>query len=116
MVLRNVSDQMVCNVAGHTVRNVSESGSEGVPKTDSDSGSEMVRNGAEQVRNVSGQVCSETVRNVSGRKLSDIGGFRTRVRNVSGSGSEMVPDVGHQVPMVSDVGGQVSLVPDVGGQ
>ena len=38
MVLRNVSDQMLCNVAEHA--------------------SEMVRNVAEQVRNVSGQVSS----------------------------------------------------------
>ena len=45
MVLRNVSDQMLCNVAEHA--------------------SEMVRNVAEQVRNVSGQVCSEMIRNVS---------------------------------------------------
>ena len=58
MVLRNVSDQMLCKVAEHA--------------------SEMVRNVAEQVR----------------------------VRNVSGSGSEMVPDVGHQVPHVGrQVGG-----------
>ena len=54
MVLRNVSDQMFCNVAEHA--------------------SDLVRNVPEQVR------------------------------NVSGSGSGMVPDVGHQVP---DVGGQV---------
>ena len=66
MVLRNVPDQMLCNVAEHA--------------------SEMVRNVAEQVSNV--------------------GGFTTRVRNVSGSGSGMVPDVGHQVPLVPDVGGQ----------
>ena len=83
MVLRKVSDQMLCNVAEHA--------------------SEMVRNVAEQVRNVSGQVCSETIRNVSDRKASYVGGFRTRVRNVSDSGSGMVPDIGHQV---SDVGGQ----------
>ena len=87
MVLRNVSDQMLCNVAEHA--------------------SEMVRNVAEQVRNVSGQVCSEMIRNVSDRKLSSVGGFRTRVRNVSDSGSGMVPDVGHQVPLLTDVGGQV---------
>ena len=93
MVLRNVSDQMLCNVAEHA--------------------SEMVRNVAEQVRNVSGQVCSEMVRNVSDRKLSNVEGFSTRVRNVAGSGSEMVPDVGHQVP---DFGGHVSLVSDVGWQ
>ena len=91
VVLRNVSDQMLCNVAGH--------------------GSEMVRNVAEQVsselvRNVSGQVSSEMIRNVSDRKLCNVGGFTTRVRNVSGSGSEMVPDVGHQ--LVSDVGGQLT--------
>ena len=49
--------------------------------------SELVRNVAEElVRNVSGHVSSETV----------------RVRNVSGSGSGTVPDVG--------------LLPDVGGQ
>ena len=66
MVLRNVSDKMLCNVAGHD--------------------SEMVRNVAEQVSNV--------------------GGFRVRVRNVSESGSEMVPNVGHHVSLLTDVGGQ----------
>ena len=86
MVLRNVPDQMLCNVAEHA--------------------SEKVRNVAEQVRNVSGQVCSDMIRNVSDRKLWNVGGFRVRVRNVSGSGSEMVPNVGHQVELVSDVGGQ----------
>ena len=78
MVLRNVSDQMLCNVAGH--------------------GSEMVRNVAEQVS-------PEMVRNVSGQ-VSNVGGFRVRVRNVSGSGSVMVPNVGHHVPLLTDVGGQ----------
>ena len=86
-MLRNVSDQMLCNVAEHA--------------------SEMVRNVAEQVRNVSGQVSSEMIRNVSDRKLCNVGGFRVRVRNVSGSGSVMVPNVGHQVSLVPDVGGQV---------
>ncbi len=76
IVVRNVSDQMLCNVAEHA--------------------SEMVRNVAEQVRNVSGQVSSEMIRNVSGRKLCNFGWFRVRVRNVSGSGSGMVPNVGHQ--------------------
>ena len=85
MVLRNVSDHMLCNVAGH--------------------GSEMVRNVAEQVssemvRNVSGQVS-----NVGGQ-VSNVGGFRVRVRNVSGSGSVMVPDVGRHGSLLSDVGGQ----------
>ena len=84
MVLRNVSDQMLCNVAGHV--------------------SEMVRNVAEQVsaelvRNVSGQVS-----NVGGQ-VSNVGGFRVRVRNVSGSGSVKVPNVGHHVPLLTDVGG-----------
>ena len=78
MVLRNVSDQMLCNVAGH--------------------GSEMVRNVAEQVS-------PEMVRNLSGQ-VSNVGGFRVRVRNVSGSGSVKVPNVGHHVPLVPDVGGQ----------
>ena len=82
MVLRNVSDQMLCNVAEHA--------------------SEMVRNVAEQVSNVSGQVCSEMIRNVSDRNPSNVGGFTTRVRNVSGSGSEMVRNVSGQV---SSVGG-----------
>ena len=91
MVLRNVSDQMLCNVAGHD--------------------SEMVRNVAEQVsselvRNVSGQVSVEMVRNASDRKLSNVGGFRVRVRNVSGSGSVMVPNTGHHVSLLTDVGGQ----------
>ena len=86
MVLRNVSDQMLCNVAEHA--------------------SEMVRNVAEQVRNVSGQVSSEMIRNVSDRKLCNVGGFGVRVRNVSGSGSVLVPNVGHHVPLVPDVGGQ----------
>ena len=79
MVVRNVSDQMLCNVAEHA---------------------------ADMVRNVAEQVCSWMIRNVSDRKLSNVGGFTTRVRNVSGSGSGMVPDVGHQVPLVPDVGGQ----------
>ena len=86
MVVRNVSDQMLCNVAEHA--------------------SETVRNVAEQVRNVSVQVSSCMIRNVSDRKLSNVGGFVTRVRNVAGSGSGMVPDVGHQGPLVPDVGGQ----------
>ena len=86
MVLRNVSDQMLCNVAEHAA--------------------DMVRNVAEQVQNVAGQVCSEMIRNVPDRKLSNVGGFTTRVRNVSDSGSGMVPDVGHHVPLVPDVGGQ----------
>ena len=86
MVLRNVSDQMLCNVAEHA--------------------SEMVRNVAEQVRNVSGQVSSEMIRNVSDRKLCNVGGFRTRVRNVSGSGSGMVPGVGRQLGLLPNVGGQ----------
>ena len=98
MVLRNVSDQMLCNVAEHAsemVRNVAEQVS-----------SELVRNVSGQVSNVGGQVSVEMVRNVSGRKLCNVGGFTTRVRNVSDSGSEMVPNVGHQVPLVSDIGGQ----------
>ena len=78
MVLRNVSDQMLCNVAGLD--------------------SEMVRNVAEQVS-------SEMVRNVSGQ-VSNVGGFRVRVRNVSDSGSVMVPDVGWHGSLLSDVGGQ----------
>ena len=85
MVFRNVSDQMLCNVAEHAV--------------------DMVRNVAEQVRNVSGQVCSDMIRNISDRKLSNVGGFRVRVRNVSGSGFMMVPNVGHHVPLLTDVGG-----------
>ena len=74
MVLRNVSDQMLCKVAGldsEMVRNVAEQVS-----------SEMVGNVSGQVSNVGGQV-------------SNVGGFRVRVRNVSGSGSVKVPDVGH---------------------
>ncbi len=91
MVLRNVSDQMLCNVAEH------------------DSG--MVRNVAEQVsselvRNVPGQVSSEMIQNVSDRKLCNVGRFRVQVRNVSESGSVKVPNVGHHVPLLPDVGGQ----------
>ena len=98
MVLRNVSDQMLCNVAEHDsemVRNVAEQVS-----------SEMVRNVSGQVSNVGGQISSEMVRNVSGRKLCNVGGFRVRVRNVSGSGFVKVPNVGHHVPLLTDVGGQ----------
>ncbi len=66
MVLRNVSDQMLCHVAGHD--------------------SEVVRNVAEQV--------------------SHVGRFRVRVRNVSGSESEMVPDIGWHGSLLTNVGGQ----------
>ena len=63
MVVRNVSDQMLCNVAGFTVRNVAESVS---PET---------------VRNVSGQVS-----NVGGFMVPDVGHLnRTRPRNVADS-------------------------------
>ena len=73
MVVRNVSDQTVCNVAGF---------------------------GAELVRNVAEHVSSETVRNVPGQLVSNVGGFK--VRNVSDSGSGMVPDVvGHGANFMS---------------
>ncbi len=74
-----------------------------VPRNDSD---QLVRNVSGQVSNVGGQVSSEMVRNVSGRKLCNVGGFRVRVRNVSGSGSVKVSDVGHHVPLLTDVGAQ----------
>ena len=76
MVLRNVSEELVRNVAEHV--------------------------SSELVCNVAGFV-SELVRNVSGQLVSNVGGFRVRVRNVSVSGSGMVPDVGRLLP---DVGGQ----------
>ena len=69
MLLSNVSD-LVRNVVEHKVCNVAEF----------------------TVRNVSGQL----VRNVSGQ-VSNVGGF-VRVRNVSVSGSEVVPDVGRLPP------------------
>ena len=56
---------------------------------------ELVRNVAEHV--------SELVRNVSGQ-VPDVGEFKSRVRNVSVSGS-VPPDVGR---LLTDVGGQVS--------
>ena len=65
---------------------------------------ELVRNVAEHLS--SGTVCNVaefTVRNVSGQLVSNVGGFTVRVRNVSVSGSGMVPDVGRLLP---DVGGQ----------
>jgi len=64
---------------------------------------ELVRNVAEHVVcNVAGFVY-ELVRNVSGELVSNVGGFKVRVRNVSVSGSELVPDVGR---LLTDVGSQ----------
>ena len=73
-VAEHVCSEMVCNVAGFTVRNVS----------------------GQLVRNVSGQV-------------SNVGGFPTRVRNVSVSGSEMVPDVGLLTGVVGQSTNLISL-------
>ena len=65
--------------------------------------SELVRNVAEHtVCNVAGQL----VRNVSGHLVSNVGGFTVRLRNVSGSGSGMVPGVGRQLGLLPNVGGQ----------
>ncbi len=78
MVVRNVYDQILCNVAG---------------------------NGSEMVRNVAEQVSPEMVRNVS-EQVSNVEGFRVRVRHVSGSDSVMVSDVGWHGSLLTDVGGQ----------
>ena len=98
MLLRNVSE-LVRNVAEHV-------SSEMVPDVGWLVSSETVcKVAGHLVRNVSGSDSSETVRNVSGQ-VSNVGGFRVRVRNVSGSGPVMVPNVGHHVPLLTDVGGQ----------
>ncbi len=64
---------------------------------------ELVRNVAEHT------VCNAagfTVRNVSGQVVSNVGGFTVRLRDVSGSGSGMVPGVGWHGSLLTNVGGQ----------
>ena len=70
----------------------------------------------ETVCNVADRLSSELIRNVSDQVPSDVGGqvsllkqpnrsAVSRVRNVSESGSSMVPDVGGHVSKLSNVAG-----------